>query len=117
MTLVTQAIARSHRIGQKREVRVIHLEAVADPLESQLVRSVPHCRLAFADMRNALGCQVFADVVKSAVTVCCVFLRDVSGARHACDHDYGLRHIVAVLQCAMQGGGGVGACFRDCLSL
>ena len=28
-----QAIARSHRIGQKREVRVVHLEAVADAVE------------------------------------------------------------------------------------
>jgi hypothetical protein len=27
-----QAIARSHRIGQNKEVRVIHLEAVADPV-------------------------------------------------------------------------------------
>ena len=36
-----QAIARSHRIGQKREVRVIHLEAVADALESESVRFLP----------------------------------------------------------------------------
>ena len=35
--LVLQAIARSHRIGQKREVRVIHLEAVADPLDNESV--------------------------------------------------------------------------------
>ncbi|KAL6753548.1 hypothetical protein V8C86DRAFT_454841 [Haematococcus lacustris] len=27
-----QAIARSHRIGQKKEVRVIHLESVVDPV-------------------------------------------------------------------------------------
>ena len=27
-----QAVARSHRIGQKREVRVLHLEAVCDDL-------------------------------------------------------------------------------------
>ncbi|KAL6776891.1 hypothetical protein ACKKBF_B03890 [Auxenochlorella protothecoides x Auxenochlorella symbiontica] len=31
-----QAIARSHRIGQKKEVRVIHLEAVADPIPGQV---------------------------------------------------------------------------------
>lgn len=29
--LLAQAIARSHRIGQTKEVRVLHLEAVADP--------------------------------------------------------------------------------------
>ncbi|KAG1660651.1 hypothetical protein FOA52_008011 [Chlamydomonas sp. UWO 241] len=29
-----QAIARSHRIGQKKEVRVIHLEAIADQVEA-----------------------------------------------------------------------------------
>jgi hypothetical protein len=28
--MMPQAIARSHRIGQTKEVRVIHLEAVAD---------------------------------------------------------------------------------------
>ena len=30
MTWRAQAIARSHRIGQTKEVRVVHLEAVAD---------------------------------------------------------------------------------------
>ena len=30
-----QAIARSHRIGQTRQVRVIHLEAVADAVQQQ----------------------------------------------------------------------------------
>lgn len=38
-----QAIARSHRIGQKKEVRVFHLEAVADapdvPAPSQVLAS------------------------------------------------------------------------------
>ena len=29
--LYAQAIARSHRIGQTKEVRVLHLEDVADP--------------------------------------------------------------------------------------
>ena len=30
-----QAIARSHRIGQKKEVRVIHLEALNDPIDAE----------------------------------------------------------------------------------
>ncbi len=30
---MAQAIARSHRIGQTKEVRVIHFEAVADAVE------------------------------------------------------------------------------------
>ena len=33
-----QAIARSHRIGQTRQVRVVHLEAVADAVEPARVR-------------------------------------------------------------------------------
>ena len=33
-----QAIARSHRIGQKKEVRVLHFEAVADPVDVEKVR-------------------------------------------------------------------------------
>lgn len=33
-SVAAQAIARSHRIGQKKEVRVIHLEAVADAEQS-----------------------------------------------------------------------------------
>lgn len=32
-----QAIARSHRIGQKKEVRVLHFEAVADPVDVEKV--------------------------------------------------------------------------------
>lgn len=38
-----QAIARSHRIGQTREVRVIHLEAVADAVEPASVRTDLRC--------------------------------------------------------------------------
>lgn len=34
-----QAIARSHRIGQTRQVRVVHLEAVADAVEPATVRT------------------------------------------------------------------------------
>ena len=36
-----QAIARSHRIGQNKEVRVIHLEAVADPVAKPPAVAVP----------------------------------------------------------------------------
>lgn len=36
-----QAIARSHRIGQNKEVRVIHLEAVADPVVKPQHQSGP----------------------------------------------------------------------------
>lgn len=36
-----QAIARSHRIGQTRQVRVVHLEAVADAVEPATVRPSP----------------------------------------------------------------------------
>jgi len=33
---MAQAIARSHRIGQTKEVRVIHFEAVADAVEPSM---------------------------------------------------------------------------------
>ena len=33
-----QAIARSHRIGQAKEVRVIHLESLSDPVDETKVR-------------------------------------------------------------------------------
>ncbi|KAK2080232.1 hypothetical protein QBZ16_000085 [Prototheca wickerhamii] len=36
-----QAIARSHRIGQTKEVRVIHLESVADPSRASVLSASP----------------------------------------------------------------------------
>ena len=37
LSRLPQAIARSHRIGQTKEVRVIHLEAISDPVDENRV--------------------------------------------------------------------------------
>ena len=85
-----QAIARSHRIGQRREVRVFHLEAVADA--PSLPAPVQSC---FLLVQQSVRIQMWAET-QGILPYCCVVCQSIH--RWACHQPRGLMRSVKLMR-------------------